>query len=338
MWGDAGPFLGPSELEESVVFFSAKIEGLARLVQSLCMMNYISVMFAKFWCANKTLRGALNGEQTSSRFSDAERLKFDQQYAFVSYYFGDVSVDYRDWSDGEKVLFFARHMMKKLHAGAIIQAVLYLIRSCRSHGCGIGKLLRADGEQETEPYSFTGMEMWMSRHRYAKVSRKTSEYWHAAGNRELSQLVSSRRACRLSSTSDGKVRASGLSGLVVDGEGIADEESWNSCQGSNERDYLEEAERFLRDGEEDYVPSSEGGEDGLELDFAEGEVYVDDLSGWQNGPAGNSVTMTAFAEGQDHWAGGVNSGVRAKHSREGLCEGGEDHYLSEWKKNRWQSN
>lgn len=165
------PFVGPESLASVVLSLSSKIDGVPRLVQTLCLMNYISIMFATFWCARGSLRGGLKGEGRD-RFTDGERLDFDQQYAIVSYFLKDVSLD-KKWPKSEQVLACARHMMRVFHGGAVIQAIVLLGRSNENRT----KHNHSYEQDRERRYNAGDMEVLLSSRSILELRRKTLDYF-----------------------------------------------------------------------------------------------------------------------------------------------------------------
>ena len=99
------------------------------MIQTLCQLNRIAISFATFWCERHDLRRKLYGEESKARFSNQDRLIFEQQYYIVSYFLKNAFGK----NDNPNLLQCSRHIMKVLHSGLFIQA-LFQIRQPRKPG------------------------------------------------------------------------------------------------------------------------------------------------------------------------------------------------------------
>lgn len=100
-------------------------QGIARLVQTLLLMNRISMTFAIFWAHRLTLRACLAKRYGTREYSTHYKDTYKQLECFVGYYMKkvDADPDIRCLDQGKKIPFFARHMMDALHAGLFMQSI-----------------------------------------------------------------------------------------------------------------------------------------------------------------------------------------------------------------------
>ena len=99
------------------------------MIQTLCQLNRIAISFATFWCERHDLRRKLYGQESKGRFSNQDRLIFEQQYYVVSYFLKNAFGE----NDNPDLLECSQHIMKVLHSGIFIQA-LFQIRQPRKPG------------------------------------------------------------------------------------------------------------------------------------------------------------------------------------------------------------
>ena len=117
----------------------SKMKSCHRLVQTLCLMNRVAITFASFWQYSEYARKFLHDKKSRAIFSEEERIALEQIYAVASYFFADlvvpdVAVDGNKGGKGPTHLDCARHMLKSMHAGAMIQAMFLTSEQKREGG------------------------------------------------------------------------------------------------------------------------------------------------------------------------------------------------------------
>ena len=109
--------------------------GFARLIQMLCLMNRISILCATFFCHRSKIWKVLYNEETAHKFSDDDRLLFEQQNFLVAFFLRKVIPSEEPTDDAKQadkdgyLLKCAQHMMKVLQAGQVIQSLVILSSS-----------------------------------------------------------------------------------------------------------------------------------------------------------------------------------------------------------------
>lgn len=99
--------------------------GLARLMQTVCIMNQIAITFATFWVHRLALRACLANKYGECRYSPYDITTYKELECIVGYFLRKVDADpeIKDLDRGEKLLHLAQYMMKLLHSGIFMQSI-----------------------------------------------------------------------------------------------------------------------------------------------------------------------------------------------------------------------